>query len=94
MGKEKQEKKAIGVIDEELRTLENERRLLAEKIKKKKEILKLQRELSDVSEGRVSSEYQTKDYDASWRPTTEMEYSGYEESSGSYASKRKRKKQS
>lgn len=91
--KNEAKKQAGDIVDEELRTFENERRLLAEKIKKKKEILKLQRELSDVSEGKVSSEYQTEDYDSSWKPTTEAEYSSYEESTSSHASKRKRKKQ-
>lgn len=95
--KEEEEKKVkkqdIGVVDDELRTLETERKLLAEKIRKKKEILRLQCELSDVSEGRISSEYQTEDYDSSWKSTAETEYLGYEESSGSFASKRKRKKQ-
>lgn len=65
---------------------------MAEKIRKKKEIIRLQRELNNVSEGRVSSEYQTEDYDSSWRPTAETEYSCYEVSSGSFAFKKKRKK--
>lgn len=90
---DKTRKQTDGVVDDELRTLETELKLLAEKIGKKKEILGLQREFSNVSESRISSEYQTEDYDSSWRPTVDMEYSGYEESSGSYASKIKRKKQ-
>lgn len=52
------------IVDDELRTLETERKLLAVKIRKKREILRLQREFSDVSEGHISSEYQTKDYDS------------------------------
>lgn len=44
-------------VDEELKMLEKERRILAEKIKRKNEIMRLQKEFSDVSEGRTTSEY-------------------------------------
>lgn len=43
--------------------------------------------------GRVLSKYQTEDYDYLWKPTAETEYSGYEESTGSFVSKKKRKKE-
>lgn len=54
--------------------------------------MRLKREFIDVLKGRISSEYQTNDSDSSWRPTKKTEYSGYEESTGSVVSKKKRKK--
>lgn len=50
-------KQIVTTVNDELRSLDLERQLLAEKIKKKKEILRLQKELSDVSEGWATSEY-------------------------------------
>lgn len=61
-------------VDEELQRLDKERRMLAEKIKHKKGILRLQKKLAEVSEGYTSSEYQTGDYEASWRTSMGSEY--------------------
>lgn len=51
--------------EKELQLLQEERRILAKKIKKKREILRLQRELEDVSYGKFSSEYQIEEHDSS-----------------------------
>lgn len=49
--------------DEELKMLEKERRLLSKKIRKKKEIMKLQHDFIDVSEGKIC-------LNIKWRNTT------------------------
>lgn len=51
-------------VNEELLRLDKERRILAEKVKQKKEIPRLQKEIEDISGGRVSSEYQTEEHES------------------------------
>lgn len=77
-------------VENELKMLDKERRILAEKIKQKREILRLQKELEDVSGGRLSSEYQTEEYESSWRPSKGSEYMYTEDSSSSFSSRRKK----
>lgn len=57
-------------------------------IKKWNEIARLKKELEEVSGGRVSSEYQTENYESSWRTSIGSEYMRGEESSGSFSSRR------
>lgn len=52
--------------DEELHHLDRERKLLAEKIKKRKEIMKLQKELAEISDSNVTLGYQTRNYESTW----------------------------
>lgn len=51
--------------DDELRRLDVERKRLVEMIKKRKEIARMQKELEEVSEGHIFSEYQTENYESS-----------------------------
>lgn len=79
--------------DMELRMYEIERRLLTEKIRPKKEILRLQPEYSEVSEDHKSLENQTTEFDSTWFPSKLSNFSEYEESTGSLYSKRKKEKE-
>lgn len=78
-------------IDDEL-CLDIERRMLMEKVKQRRELARLQKELNEVSEGRVSSEYQIENCESSWRTSTESDFTKTEESSGSFSSKRRKRR--
>ncbi|KAL8095686.1 hypothetical protein AgCh_036903 [Apium graveolens] len=77
------EEQAQNEGNEELQLLEQKRRLLSEKIKRIKEIIRLQREFSEMSESYESFEYQTKEHDSTLNPSKQTEYSEYDECTGS-----------
>ena len=77
-------------MDDELARLDKERRILEAKVRQRKTIHRLQEELDRVSEGRVSSEYQTNEHESSWRQSGDNHHRG-EDSSASFNSRRRRR---
>nr|XP_017245509.1 PREDICTED: uncharacterized protein LOC108217176 [Daucus carota subsp. sativus] len=79
-------------IEEEVRSLDNRRRLLEAKLRQKQEIDRLEAALGIRKEIEPSAEYQTEDHDPSWRPSANSKQSYREDSEGSYSSRRHKRR--
>ena len=78
--KKAQQQRIPLTIEEEVRSLDNRRRLLEAKRRQKQEIERLETALGIHREIEPSTEYQTEDHDPSWRPSASSKHSYREDS--------------
>lgn len=79
-------------IEEEVRKLDNMRRLLEAKLRQKQEIARLEAGLGFHGGKDPSSEYQTEDFEPSWKTSANSKHTYHEDSEGSFSSKRHKRK--